>query len=351
MYQQRAEQKFKKLKEQEIVRILSIESSCDETSIAIVENGRKILANVVSSQIEIHKRFGGVVPEIASRNHVTAIANLLREALSQANLKKQDIDAVAVTYGAGLVGALLVGVNFAKALAFSLDIPLIAVSHIKGHIAGNYLTYPNLEPPFVCLMVSGGHTAILDVDSYTTHKLIGTTVDDAVGEAFDKVARVLGLPYPGGPNVERLAKQGISNIKFVSHSPMQNSLNFSFSGLKTAVINYVHNLTQKGEEVNVPNICASFQEEVANELASKAIKACEQNHATKLVVAGGVSANLKIKQVLQDETKKRGISLFMPELSLCTDNGAMIGSAGYYLLKNGEGLADLTLTASSTVPL
>lgn len=351
MYIDRAKIKYENLRTKETVRILSVESSCDETSIAIIENGRKILVNLVASQIEIHKRFGGVVPEIASRNHVTAISNLYKEALKQANLTEKDIDAVAVTYGAGLVGALLVGVNFAKALAFSLDVPLIAVSHIKGHIAGNYLTHKNLEPPFVCLMVSGGHTAILNVTSYNTHELIGTTVDDAVGEAFDKVSRVLGLGYPGGPNVDRLAKNGEENIKFISHSPMAKTYNFSFSGIKTAVINYVHKLTQKGEEINKENVCASFQKDVTNELANKTILACKELGANKLVVAGGVSANSKLKQTLNEQTTKFGIDLFMPELSLCTDNAAMIGSAAYYLMKDGLGLADLSLTAKATIPL
>lgn len=351
MYYQRAKEKFEKLRTKETVRILSIESSCDETSVAIVENGRKILANIIASQIDIHTRFGGVVPEIASRNHVTAISNLYRQALETANLKPSQIDAVAVTYGAGLVGALLVGVNFAKSLAFSLDVPLIAVSHIKGHIAANYLTYGNLEPPFVCLMVSGGHTAILNIPSYNTHELVGTTVDDAAGEAFDKVARVVGLGYPGGPKVDKAAKDGKETIKFVSHSPMQNSLNFSFSGLKTAVINYVHKLTQKGEEINVADVCASFQKEVTNELVGKTILACEKLNANKLVVAGGVSANSKLKETLKTETEKRHIQLFMPELILCTDNAAMIGSAAYYLMEDGLGLSDLSLTAKATVSL
>lgn len=351
LYYQRAKEKFEMMRTKEIVRILSIESSCDETSVAIIENGRKILSNIIASQIDIHTRFGGVVPEIASRNHVTAISNIYREALEKANISEKEIDAVAVTYGAGLVGALLVGVNFAKSLAFSLDVPLIAVSHIKGHIAANYLTYENLEPPFVCLMVSGGHTAILNIPSYNSHQLIGTTVDDAAGEAFDKVARVVGLGYPGGPKVDKAAKEGQESIKFVSHSPMQNSFNFSFSGLKTAVINYVHKLTQNGEEINVPNICASFQKEVTNELVGKTILACEKLGGKKLVVAGGVSANSKLKETLKTETEKRNIELFMPSLILCTDNAAMIGSAAYYLMKDGLGLSDLSLTASSTVSL
>ena len=351
MYYERMKDKYEKLRTKEIVRILSIESSCDETSIAVVENGRKILSNVVASQIEIHKRFGGVVPEIASRNHILAVSSLYKQALELAKISQNEIDAVAVTYGAGLVGALLVGVNFAKSLAFALDVPLIAVSHIKGHIAANYLTSNTLTPPFVCLMVSGGHTAILNVTDYNTHELIGSTVDDAVGEAFDKVARVLGLSYPGGPNVEKHAKDGKASINFISHSPMQGTFNFSFSGLKTAVINYVHKLTQNGEPVSVPDICASFQDEATNELVSKTINACKSLSAKKLVVAGGVSANSMLKEKFERETKKLGIELYVPGLELCTDNAGMIGSAGYYLMKDGLGLSDLSLTAKATVAL
>ena len=351
MYYERMKDKYEKLRTKEIVRILSIESSCDETSIAVVENGRKILSNVVASQIEIHKRFGGVVPEIASRNHILAVSSLYKQALELAKISQNEIDAVAVTYGAGLIGALLVGVNFAKSLAFALDVPLIAVSHIKGHIAANYLTSNTLVPPFVCLMVSGGHTAILNVTDYNTHELIGSTVDDAVGEAFDKVARVLGLSYPGGPNVEKHAKDGKASINFISHSPMQGTFNFSFSGLKTAVINYVHKLTQNGEPVSVPDICASFQDEATNELVSKTINACKSLSAKKLVVAGGVSANSMLKEKFERETKKLGIELYVPGLELCTDNAGMIGSAGYYLMKDGLGLSDLSLTAKATVAL
>jgi N6-L-threonylcarbamoyladenine synthase len=351
MYFDRAKKKFEELRGKKIVRILAIETSCDETSIAIIENGRKILSNIVSSQIEIHKLYGGVVPEIASRNHILAISNLFYEALSAANLKQEDIDAIAVTYGAGLVGALLVGVNFAKSLAFSLDIPLIAVSHIKGHIAANYLTYKELEPPFICLMVSGGHTAILDIKDYNKHKLLGSTVDDAAGEAFDKVARVLDLSYPGGPNVDKFAKNGDDSINFVQHEILSNTLNFSFSGIKTAVINYIHKIRQKGQEPNVADICASFQRAVTNELVSKAIKACKLNQKNKLVVAGGVSANSKLKETLIKACKENDIELFMPELALCTDNAAMIGSAAYFMLKDGQGLSDLSLTAKATVAL
>lgn len=351
MYLDRAKIKFDKLSKKKIVRILAIETSCDETSIAIIENGRKILSNIVSSQIEIHKLYGGVVPEIASRNHILAISNLYREALEEAKMKENDIDAIAVTYGAGLVGALLVGVNFAKSLAFSLDLPLIAVSHIEGHIAANYLTYKDLKPTFICLMISGGHTAILDITGFNKHKLLGTTIDDAVGEAFDKVARVLGLSYPGGPNVDKYAKGGDDSISFTQHSSLSNSLNFSFSGIKTAVINYVHKLKQKDEKPNIADICASFQRVVTDELVIKSIKACNLTDKKKLVVAGGVSANSKLKEKLLKECKENNIELFMPELSLCTDNAAMIGSAAYFMLKEQKGLADLSLTAKATVSL
>ena len=351
-YFERAKIKYENLRTKETVRILSVESSCDETSVAIIENGRKILVNLVASQIEIHKRFGGVVPEIASRNHVTAISNLYRQALREANLKETDIDAVAVTYGAGLVGALLVGVNFAKALAFSLDVPLIAVSHIKGHIAANYLTHQSLNPPFVCLMVSGGHTAILNVTSYNSHELVGTTIDDAVGEAFDKVSRVLGLGYPGGPNVDRLAKLGQENIKFISHSPLGNTFNFSFSGIKTAVINYIHNEKQRGKELNIPNICASFQDEAVWQVVSKTVHAVKEFGYDKIVLAGGVSANGLLRSKMDEEAKKVGAKVYYPELKLCTDNAAMIASAGYYNYINNKSIVDpKTLVPTSTIAL
>ena len=350
MYFDIAKEKFELLKNKKDVIVLAIESSCDETSIAVVKNGREVLSNIVASQIEIHRLYGGVVPEIASRNHISAISNVYLEALREANITENEIDAIAVTYGAGLVGALMVGVNFAKSLAYSLSLPLIAVSHIKGHIAANYITDKTLEPPFVCLMVSGGHTAILDIQNYNAHKLIGTTVDDAAGEAFDKVARVLGLCYPGGPEVDKHAKAGKDNIKF-THNIMSDSLNFSFSGLKTAVINYVHKLKQKEEEIPVADICASFQSAVAFELTNKTLRACESLGATKLVVAGGVSANSYLQKTLKSEGEKRKINVYFPSLKYCTDNAAMIGSAAYYLIKSGEGLADLSLTAKPTVAL
>ena len=245
--------------------VLGIESSCDETSISVVRDGREVLSNVISSQIDIHKLYGGVVPEIASRNHVKNINAVYRQALADAGVTLDDIDVIAVTYGAGLLGALVVGVNFAKALAYASGKPLVAVNHIEGHIAGNYLTYPDLKPPFVCLVVSGGHTALFDMPTYTEKHLLGTTHDDAIGEAFDKVARECGLTYPGGPNVQKAAKEGVPNIKFIHKPSYKTDFNFSYSGLKTAVINYIHNKKQKGEEVNYADVCASFQEEATDQ--------------------------------------------------------------------------------------
>ena len=350
-YFERAKVKFENLKNKQDVTIVGIESSCDETSVSVVKNGNIMLSNIISSQIDIHKRFGGVVPEVASRNHVMAIENVFNEAIRVAGISLSDIDAIAVTYGAGLIGALLVGVNFAKALAYSLDVPLIAVSHIEGHISANYITYPSLKPPFVCLLVSGGHTALLEVSDYMEHKLLGSTIDDSVGEAFDKVARVLGLEYPGGPNVDKFAKLGKGDVEFIKHDILKGTLNFSFSGVKTAVINYVHNLEQKGESVNVPNICASFQNFVVKELTEKALEACRQTGLNKLVVAGGVSANSFLKQKLSEVCKENNIELYMPELRLCTDNAAMIASAGYFYILKGKGLSSLGLTGSATVAL
>ena len=345
-YKQIAEEKFALLKEKKDVVVLSIESSCDETSIAVVRNGREVLSN-----IDIHRRFGGVVPEVASRNHITAISNVYNEALKEANITEKEIDAVAVTYGAGLVGALLVGVNFAKGLAYKLQVPLVAVSHIYGHISANYISHPSLTPPFVCLMVSGGHTALLRVDDYNKMTLLGTTIDDAIGEAFDKVARVLSLPYPGGPEIDRLAKEGNKTYDFVVSKSLKNTLNFSFSGIKTEVVNLVHNKTQKGEEINKADIACSFQESVTDELAQKAIRACKQEGLDTLVIAGGVGANSKLKEKATALAEKEKITVFSPVLKYCTDNSAMIGAMAYYMIKDGLGLADLDLTAKPNVSL
>ncbi len=348
-YVETAREKFDALRTKKDVLILSIESSCDETSIAVVRNGREVLSNIVSSQIDIHKLYGGVVPEIASRNHIKNISTVLDEAIKEAKISLKDIDAVAVTYGAGLMGALLVGVNFAKTLAYALDIPLIAVSHVHGHIGANYISHLDLKPPFLCLMVSGGHTAIVDVKDYCKFNLIGSTVDDSVGECFDKVARVLGLSYPGGPNIDRLAKLGKNVIKFNYKTPLRDTYNFSFSGLKTAVVNYVHNKEQKGEEICKEDVACTFQELVTDELCSKAIDACKKLGKDKIVVAGGVGANSRLREKLQNFGEKNNIKVYMPVLKYCTDNAAMIGAIAYYYLKAGIGLADLTLTAKPTV--
>ncbi len=348
-YIETAKEKFELLRAKKDVLILSIESSCDETSIAVVKNGREVLSNIVSSQIDIHKLYGGVVPEIASRNHIKNISTVLEQAIEEAKIKLEDIDAVAVTYGAGLMGALLVGVNFAKTLAYALNIPLIAVSHVHGHIGANYISHLDLKPPFLCLMVSGGHTAIVDVKDYCQFKLIGSTVDDSVGECFDKVARVLGLSYPGGPNIDRLAKQGKNVIKFNYKTPLRDTYNFSFSGLKTAVVNYVHNKEQKGEEICKEDVACTFQELVTDELCTKAIDACKKLGKDKIVVAGGVGANSRLREKLQNFGEKNNIKVYMPVLKYCTDNAAMIGAIAYYYLKAGIGLSDLTLTAKPTV--
>ena len=350
-YMENAEKAFEKLRTKKDVTILAVESSCDETAVSVVRNGREVLSNIVASQIDIHKKFGGVVPEVASRNHVMAISNCYKEALKEAGISEKDIDAIAVTYGAGLIGALLVGINFAKTLAYALNLPLIAVSHVHGHISANYLSHPSLKPPFVCLMVSGGHTALVNVEDYTKISLIGSTVDDSVGECFDKVARVLGLSYPGGPNVDRLAKQGQNVVKFNYHEPLKDTFNFSFSGLKTAVVNYVHNHEQAGKEFNKADVACSFQELVTDDLSEKAIRCCLNENSKTLVVAGGVGANLRLREKLKEKCEKENIDVFFPILKYCTDNAAMIGSMAYYYLKSSIGLSDLTLTGKPNVPI
>lgn len=354
MYFNNAEEKFNNLvknyKTKDIL-ILGIESSCDETSIAVVKNGREVLSNVIASQIEIHKRFGGVVPEVASRNHLMAIDNVLTEALEKANVTLKDIDAIAVTYGAGLMGALMVGVTYAKSLAFSLNIPLIKVNHIKGHISANYIATPTLTPPYIALIVSGGHTAIVKVADYVNNVLIGSTVDDAVGEAYDKVAKVLGLGYPGGPIIDKTAKEGTANIKFVKSDALKNSFNFSYSGLKTAVINYLHNLEQHGEKPDVKNVCASFQNEAVGVLVEKSIKACKKFKFKKLAVAGGVAANSYLRSELKKAGEENGIEVLFPPMVLCTDNAAMIAAEGYFNLISGCGLANTELTATPNLNL
>ncbi len=349
------EQIQNKIKNNEDVLILGVESSCDETSVSIVKNGRQILSNIIATQIPIHKKFGGVVPEVASRNHILVIDKVLKEALDVAKCDLSSIDAVAVTYGAGLIGALLVGVNFAKSLAYALQVPLIAVSHVEGHICANYLSHQKLKPPFLCLMVSGGHTAILKIDSYTSHKLIGTTIDDATGEAFDKVARVLGLGYPGGVEVDKLARQGEANIQFIKNNSLKSSFDFSFSGIKTAVINYVHNLKQISKQdltdKQKADICASFQKFVIDELTSKSLRACKTFNLNKLVIAGGVGANSGLRKKFDEIQKQENIEIFYPNLDLCTDNAGMIASAGYFQIKDNIGIANLNLTAKPTINL
>ena len=329
------------------IYILGIESSCDETAAAVVKNGREIVSDVVLSQIDIHRLYGGVVPEIASRNHVEVIDKVVGKVLTDANLTLADIDSVAVTYGAGLVGALLVGVSYAKGLCQASGLPLIAVNHIEGHICANYLTYPDLEPPYTCLLTSGGHTAIVNVLDYDRYDVICSTVDDAVGEAFDKVARVLGLPYPGGPQIDKLAKVGQPVYKF--HSVVTSNGNFSYSGLKTAVINLVHNAEQKGDQLNAADVAASFTHAAIDGLCSRLSDVVKASGAKNIAVAGGVGANSYLREQLT-KFENRGKRVCLPKLSLCGDNAAMIASRGYYMYLKNE-FADLSLNACPTLKL
>ena len=329
------------------VYVLGIESSCDETAAAVVKNGREILSNVVLSQIDIHRLYGGVVPEIASRNHVEAVDKVVKQALKDANVTLSDVSAVAVTYGAGLVGALLVGVSYAKGLAQAARLPLVAVNHIEGHVCANYLTYPDLEPPYTCLLTSGGHTAIVEVVGYDSYDVICSTVDDAVGEAFDKVARVLGLPYPGGPQIDKLAQEGQSVHKF--HSVVTSNGNFSYSGLKTAVINLIHNAEQKGEKLNAADVAASFTKAAVDGLVDRLSEEVAKRSSTTVAVAGGVGANSYLRARLK-EFERKGVRVCLPTLNLCGDNAAMIASRGYYSYVKGE-IADLSLNAVPTLKL
>lgn len=338
------------LQNKENLTVLAIESSCDETACAIVRNGREVVSNVVATQIEIHRRFGGVVPEIASRNHTLAIENVVKEALLSANMTKDDIDAVAVTYGAGLLGALLVGVNFAKALAYAWKKPLFAVSHVKGHIAANYID-STLEPPYLCLLASGGHTAIVKVLDYEHLELIAQSRDDACGEAFDKVARVLGLPYPGGPEIQKLAREGKAVYDMPKpHFSDKDELYFSYSGLKTYVINLVHNLQQKGQDIPKADVAASFQKSATAQLVDTLKIAIERTGINKIAVAGGVSANEELRARF-DDLAKHGAEVHYPKLKYCTDNAAMIGAAACFMIKSGMQESDLSLDAKATVPL
>lgn len=342
MYIDIAREKLEKLRGRNDYYILGIESSCDDTAVAIIR-GKEIISNKISSQIEIHKLYGGVVPEIASRNHILAITNLVQMALEEARLTLDDISCIAVTYGAGLQGALLVGVSYAKALAYSRNIPLVGINHIKGHVCANFLVHKDLEFPFLCLLASGGHTEILEVNSYSDMKILGQTQDDAAGEAFDKVARVLGLPYPGGPQIEHNAKFGKPNIEFPKPFKGKDHLNFSYSGLKTAVINYAHNQEQKGVEINRFDLAASFQKSAVDQLIENAIYAAEKYGYNKIAVAGGVGANSALREGLTNRASKKHIDVLLPDKILCTDNGAMIGVAAYLAINEGIQASDLSL--------
>ncbi|MBP2027734.1 N6-L-threonylcarbamoyladenine synthase [Acetoanaerobium pronyense] len=329
---------------------LAIETSCDETSAAVLKNGREVLSNIIMSQIDIHKKFGGVVPEVASRNHVKDINPVIIEALEKASIGFNDLDFVSVTYGPGLVGALLIGLSSAKALAYALDIPLVGVHHIEGHIAGNYIAHKDLEPPFICLVVSGGHTHLVKVEDYGKYEILGKTRDDAAGEAYDKVARSLGLGYPGGPLIDKLAKEGDkSAIKF-PRTYLDDSYDFSFSGLKSAVLNYLNSMKMKEEEINRADVAASFQEAVIEVLSNKAIRAAKEFSMTKIAIAGGVSANSALRERLTIMAKENNLEFYYPPMELCTDNAAMIGSAGYYEYIRGY-KSDLNLNAKPSLRL
>ena len=352
-YRLTSRRKADELKTRETVRILALETSCDETAAAVVENGRRILSNVVFSQIDLHELYGGVVPEIASRAHMEACDRVVDQALREAGMTLEEVDALAVTKGPGLVGALLTGVNCMKGLAFATEKPLVGVNHIEGHVSANYLSHPDLEPPFLCLVVSGGHSHLVEVSDYGTYHLLGQTVDDAAGEAFDKAARSLGLPYPGGPRIDALAEEGDPEA-FVLPSPRTDGrYDYSFSGLKTAFMNTVHTLEQKGEALPKADLAASFRRAVCRELTSKARlligeRGTDGYHGFAL--AGGVSANRELRRMAEAMCGELGIRLFMPEIKLCTDNGAMIGSAAYYRLMNGE-IAELDLNAMPALRL
>lgn len=333
------------------MKILAIESSCDETAAAVVEDGRRVLSSVIASQVDEHRLYGGVVPEIASRRHAEAIVPVVQQSLEQAQLSLTDIDALAVTYAPGLIGALLVGVNFAKGLSLSTGLPLVPVHHLRSHIASNYISNIELKPPFLCLVVSGGHSHIVMVEDYTKMKIIGKTRDDAAGEAFDKAARTMGMPYPGGIELDKVAQDG-DPFAFKLPRPVVNGApyDFSFSGLKTAVINQIHNAQQKGVELNKADVCASFRYAVVDCLTTNFMKAAEDLKINRLVVAGGVSANRLLRQTLTDECNKRGYEFYMPDKSLCGDNAAMVGSQGYYEYITGN-IASRDLNAFATMSI
>ncbi|HHW31281.1 MAG TPA: tRNA (adenosine(37)-N6)-threonylcarbamoyltransferase complex transferase subunit TsaD [Clostridiaceae bacterium] len=321
----------------ENICILGIETSCDETSASVVVSGRKILSNIISSQISLHKIYGGVVPEIASRKHVETIIPVIDQAIGEAGVSLKDIDAIGVTYGPGLVGALLVGLSAAKGLAFSLNKPLIGVHHIEGHIAANYIQYPELEPPFICLVVSGGHSHIVHVKDYYNYEILGQTRDDAAGEAFDKVARAIGLGYPGGPLIDNAAKNGNSKaINFPRVYFHDGSLDFSFSGIKTAVLNYINSLEQRGESYSVEDVSASFQEAVTEVLVNNTITAAKSKKLKKVALAGGVASNSVLRKRMKEAAEIHGFSLYYPDKILCTDNAAMIACSAYYQYRRGN---------------
>lgn len=329
--------------------ILAIESSCDETSVSVTDE-RRVLSNVISTQIAEHKIYGGVVPEIASRRHTEAISHVCDTALRKAGITYGDIDAVAVTFAPGLIGALLVGVNFAKGLSYSLGVPLIPVHHLRSHIAANYISAPDLKPPFMCLTVSGGNTIITKVNDYTKFEPIGRTTDDAAGECFDKTARALGLSYPGGVNLDKIATKADTKKYPLPTPHTENQFDFSFSGLKTAVINLVHNKTQKGEEIDIPVLAATIRQKVCDILIEKTLAAVRENKLDTLVIAGGVSANSELRSRMTDECKKYGIKLYYPPLEYCGDNAAMVGVQGYYEYLDGN-VGDIKLNATATLPI
>lgn len=330
--------------------ILGIESTCDETAAAIVQDGRTLISNVISTSVKEQALYGGVVPEIASRRHVEYISATVEKALTDASMEMKDIDAVAVTFAPGLIGAVLVGVNFAKGLSYASGKPLVPVHHLRGHIAANYLTHPDLKPPFLCLVASGGHSHIVMVEDWCRYRVLGRTVDDAAGEAFDKVARTLGLPYPGGPSVSAAAKGGNPRAYHLPTPHVEGKYNVSFSGLKTAVINEVHNAEQRGETINVSDMAASFQERIAQILAKKLLAAAADTGAKVVCLAGGVAANGRLRQLVNDGVQKLGAKVYLPELKYCGDNGAMIAAQGYYEYLDGN-IADLTLNGLPTLPI
>jgi len=335
----------------ENMNILAIESSCDETAAAVVQDGRKVLSNIISSQIEIHKLYGGVVPEIASRKHIEKVIQVVDEALKEASLTMDEIDAVAVTYGPGLVGALLVGVSAAKSIAFAHNKPLIGVHHIEGHISANYIENEELEPPFLCLVVSGGHTNLVIVKDYGEYEVLGKTRDDAAGEAFDKVARAIGLGYPGGPKIQKISEEGNKDaIAFPRAKVADNPFDFSFSGLKSSVLNYINSCEMKGEEINKADIAASFQEAVVDVLVSHTIEGAKQLGFKKIAMAGGVASNTVLREEMKEACERRGFMFYHPSPILCTDNAAMIGAAAYYDYKKGL-ISDLTLNAVPSLKL